>query len=1173
MEQLSPVALGTTGAVVGLGLATKAAVDANIAWESSLAGIAKTLDTTGLSTSEAAAAVEQIGDEIRQLATEIPITATELAGVAEAAGQLGVAREDVVTFTETMAKLGVATDLTAEEAATAIARITNITGLSRQEVDRFGAALVDLGNNSAATESEILGMATRIAAAGNIAGMSEGEILGIAAALTSVGVNAEAGGTAVTQTMTEITKSVETADDRLGTFAEVAGLSAEQFAAMWRGSPAEALALFIEGLADLESTGGSSVLVLDELGLSGVRQSQALRSAAGAGDLMRESLERGNEAFEENNALNKEAEQRFKTTASQVQILKNNLNETALELGEMGLPAFNESVSTTTDVFRDLNETIDDTKFVAGELTAALGPFGEALEKAAGNTDHLRRGFEEAVKIAFPAVGVYTAVSDAVGVGAEAFGKSGDEAEEAAPKIAEYQTQAGLLADNMVDLATQVDGATEEIAEQSDTVTTWLELQAEAQQRALGVARGVGDQTAAYAENDLALSGLVGTTGKAADATVDLAREQAEATREAGRAASAVNRLDVAHNDLANTLNPVSAALDVFRQKIEDGIPLTDEQKFQVVLLAEAEAALKGQLDQVTVAQGLAAAGFNTELSPSVGNATGVMLGGVQAGGALFGTLAGLTTAPWIVDVIIRQSVMAVGDTAGGNDTPGGALPRVEGPTGAAIDAIIAGATPDIDAIIADILEPVGGSSVSGGGSGGGGGGAAAAAAEEVGVSLANQIIDGLVESVMSGERTVEDAVAFILDNLGELGIEEADFFTGLADAYRELEEQIALGELVGDDVSAAVEAFGILEDTIREVAGNSAADIAAWVEAIENAGQQTAGAARAVRESFDEAAIAAVEGLAGSDPLGFLTGLQSEIDALQTQIDLAPVLGIPQDIVDGWIEQRDGLQSQVEQFALAFGEAFTSGMLDPSIFEDLDAASLEWLMRILGPFVDPAILEDIAGIAGDTIFQVTQAGLDQLQALLTEYPELAGSVMEDIVAAVSAGALSMEEAMMLLADVPDATLRPALERLRDSLLTQLAEALLSLGPDSPEVQALLASLDLINGALSQVGETADKTTSKVKSFAPVGFSAVTNATKNSGLLGQSGPGGSSGGFSGGGSSLGGGGGSGGASLPNQAPSEVMISNPLFPNSDVMTRTIYDTMTGRTRRVIGYAGG
>src|SRR5690606_5000345 len=184
--------LTVAGAAIagGLGLATKAAVD----WETAWAGVVKTVDG-----SEAQLAA--LEEDLRSMTAVLPASHAEIAAVAEAAGQLGIAVDDVADFTRTMIDMGEATNLTAEEAAVAIAQMANIMGTSVSDVDRLGAAVVDLGNSSATTEADIVSMAQRIAGAGATIGLSEADVLGFSAALASVGVNAEAGGSAISRAM------------------------------------------------------------------------------------------------------------------------------------------------------------------------------------------------------------------------------------------------------------------------------------------------------------------------------------------------------------------------------------------------------------------------------------------------------------------------------------------------------------------------------------------------------------------------------------------------------------------------------------------------------------------------------------------------------------------------------------------------------------------------------------------------------------------------------------------------------------------------------------------------------------------------------------------------------------------------------------------------------------
>ena len=129
-------------------------------FESAFAGVEKTVDATD-------AELQEFRDGIREMSTEIPQTASEIASVAEAAGQLGIKNEYLLGFTETMSNLGVATNMSATEAATSLARLANITQMPQENFDRLGSTIVDLGNNLATTESEITEMACALLDLGN----------------------------------------------------------------------------------------------------------------------------------------------------------------------------------------------------------------------------------------------------------------------------------------------------------------------------------------------------------------------------------------------------------------------------------------------------------------------------------------------------------------------------------------------------------------------------------------------------------------------------------------------------------------------------------------------------------------------------------------------------------------------------------------------------------------------------------------------------------------------------------------------------------------------------------------------------------------------------------------------------------------------------------------------
>lgn len=367
-----------------------AAAESSIEFESAFTGVKKTVDGTP----EQLAA---ISDEIKRMAAETGVSTTTIAAVAENAGQLGVATENIASFTRTMLDLGESTNLTADEAAVAIARLTNIMGSGEDATSRLGSSLVALGNNFATTESEILEMATRLASAGKLAGMSEAQILALATAMSSVGIEAEAGGTAMTQTLNAIDRAASSGGDTLETFARVAGMSAEEFTTAWRTDAAGALTAFIQGLSALSAQGGSVTAILDDLGLSGIRQSNMLRSLALASDMMTDALETSNSAWTENVALANEANAVYGNTEHRISAAWESINNLGIAIGD----AFGPQISGGADMVNDLAQALTDAAETAPGLVSALGSVTVGITGAAAAYVALK-----AAATAFNAIGI-----------------------------------------------------------------------------------------------------------------------------------------------------------------------------------------------------------------------------------------------------------------------------------------------------------------------------------------------------------------------------------------------------------------------------------------------------------------------------------------------------------------------------------------------------------------------------------------------------------------------------------------------------------------------------------------------------------------------------------------------------------------------------------------------
>ena len=356
----------STGAVTALGGIVKSSMDFESAWT----GVTKTVDGTDEE-------LAKLREQILKLASATGTSSSEIAGVAEAAGQLGVGVKDVSAFTETMVRLGDSTNLSADEAATAIAQFYNIMKQDLSTVDNFGSALVALGNNSATSESKIMDMASRIAGAGSQIGLTSQQVLALSTSLASVGLEAEGGGSAISQVMTQIDKDVALNSKNLKTWASTAGVSVKDFSKLWKEDTMGALQAVIKGMGETTEEGGNLNVLLDELGITSIRQTDTMKRLSNASDLLNDSLNIANTAWEQNAALTDESQKRYETTAAKIGQVKETLKEVGISLGEVVLPViqeFADKIKGVVEKFTSLDNTTKENIVKILLLVAAISP-------------------------------------------------------------------------------------------------------------------------------------------------------------------------------------------------------------------------------------------------------------------------------------------------------------------------------------------------------------------------------------------------------------------------------------------------------------------------------------------------------------------------------------------------------------------------------------------------------------------------------------------------------------------------------------------------------------------------------------------------------------------------------------------------------------------------------
>lgn len=389
--------------------ASKAAMD----FETAFTGVRKTVDAPEGSNAEEF--FSGLRSEILQMSEELPVAATEIAGVYQAAGQLGIESENLTGFSRAMVMLASSTNLSTDQAAVGLAQFANVMGTDQTLFQNMGSAIVALGNNFATNEAQIVDFAQEMAIAGKLSGMSEADILGFGTALASMGLDAASSGTAfqrMTQTMIGAvagfdTEAIETkmqaladsmgvtldelneqwegagfdewdeiwaeSSGSLEIFAETAGVSAEEFTKMWGEDATGAMMKFFEGFGELDVA--KQLDVLDALDVGQQQQITMMQSMASNNELVSDAVTMANEAWEQNTALINEANTANSTTAAELQKVKNLVTELGIAIGDSLLPVIK-------DLLEDLSPIIKDLTTFAKEhpnLTKGVLIFGIAI--------------------------------------------------------------------------------------------------------------------------------------------------------------------------------------------------------------------------------------------------------------------------------------------------------------------------------------------------------------------------------------------------------------------------------------------------------------------------------------------------------------------------------------------------------------------------------------------------------------------------------------------------------------------------------------------------------------------------------------------------------------------------------------------------------------------------
>jgi TP901 family phage tail tape measure protein len=410
-QKLMKISMATGAVLTG-------AVKASINWEDAWVGVTKTVNGTDEQ-------MQKLEDDLLNMAKATGVSKSELAKFAETAGQSGIAVDDIAEFTKIISDLNVATNITGEEGARSIARLFNQMQIGTNEVSNFGSALTALGNNFPTTEREILDLSSRLASTGEIVGLSGQEVLALATAMSSLGAEAEAGGTAMSKIFRKMQLAIAKGGDQLEQFAEVSGMSVDEFVASFGSDALGTLQDFIHGLADMQNSGGDVVKTLDDMKLSEVRLSDQLLRLVGNEDLLTKALEISNQSWQDNYALAEEADKRYGTLTYRMGALKEQVDTIAVKLGNVLLPILKKIIDRVQEWLEKFENLSPQTQEMIVKIllaTTALAPLLVIIGKVGGAIGTILKMLPSMNTMLSVASKAFTALTSPIGIVVMAIG-------------------------------------------------------------------------------------------------------------------------------------------------------------------------------------------------------------------------------------------------------------------------------------------------------------------------------------------------------------------------------------------------------------------------------------------------------------------------------------------------------------------------------------------------------------------------------------------------------------------------------------------------------------------------------------------------------------------------------------------------------------------------------
>ena len=315
-------------AFAGAGQALLGFTQHAIKFESSMADVKKVVD---FDTPEQ---FRQMSKDVLDLSTKIPMTAEGLAQIVAAGGQSGIAKDELIGFAESAAKMGVAFDITADQAGDMMAKWRTAFKMGQTDVIALADKINFLGNTTAASAPLISDVVTRIGPLGAVGGVASGEIAALGASMVGSGINSEIAATGIKNMILSLVSGTGATKSQASAFAEL-GLNAVEMANYMQKDAKGAILTVLRSIQQIDKARQASVMAA----LFGKESLGAIAPLLSNLEGLEENFNKVADAAEYAGSMEAEFSARANTAENSLQLMNNRMEAAKTSIAQGLLPA------------------------------------------------------------------------------------------------------------------------------------------------------------------------------------------------------------------------------------------------------------------------------------------------------------------------------------------------------------------------------------------------------------------------------------------------------------------------------------------------------------------------------------------------------------------------------------------------------------------------------------------------------------------------------------------------------------------------------------------------------------------------------------------------------------------------------------------------------------------